>query len=267
MKYADLTPEMERELVARYQAGDRAAGSLLQETHRGVVWGLIDSHVKRLKDPDAGDDAIQTAWLGFFEAANKVDMSSGNRLTTYAGLCAWGTMLRAHAENSTIRLSLHMLKKVRRLERSGEAMPDDVAEAARLLRLMSLDFPELTKDGQGVIEEPLVETIAGSEQSPESCLGSRQAAQRVQEVLTEALDSLGHRDRDIIRRSELVDEPETLADIARSYGVSREAIRQAHVKAMERLEKAVLRVAKEDDAILWGGEWRQPRRREMLEAA
>jgi RNA polymerase sigma-32 factor len=59
------------------------------------------------------------------------------------------------------------------------------------------------------------------------------------------LESLNERERDILTERRLVDEPMTLEDLSKVYGVTRERIRQIEVRAFEKLQAALIRLAGE----------------------
>jgi len=65
------------------------------------------------------------------------------------------------------------------------------------------------------------------------------------EMLTEAMESLNERERHILTERRLVDEPQTLEELSEVYDVSRERIRQIEVRAFEKLQKAMQRIAGE----------------------
>ena len=58
-------------------------------------------------------------------------------------------------------------------------------------------------------------------------------------LLFEAMSDLNEREKDIISRRQLSDEPKTLEELSKEYGVSRERIRQIEVKAFEKLQKKI----------------------------
>jgi RNA polymerase sigma-32 factor len=62
-------------------------------------------------------------------------------------------------------------------------------------------------------------------------------------LLTEALGSLNERERHILTQRRLIDEPQTLEELSQEYQVSRERVRQIEVRAFEKLQKAMLRIA------------------------
>ena len=65
------------------------------------------------------------------------------------------------------------------------------------------------------------------------------------ELLAEAMDSLNEREKHILVERRLSEEPKTLEDLSQVYGVSRERIRQIEVRAFEKLQAALLKLAGE----------------------
>jgi RNA polymerase sigma-32 factor len=65
------------------------------------------------------------------------------------------------------------------------------------------------------------------------------------ELLVEAMQALNERERDILTERRLTDEPRTLEELSQVYKVSRERVRQIEVRAFEKLQKAMTRIAGE----------------------
>ena len=63
-----------------------------------------------------------------------------------------------------------------------------------------------------------------------------------------AMESLNDREKHILIERRLTDEPKTLEELSQVYGVSRERIRQIEVRAFEKLQAALLRLAGEQKA-------------------
>ena len=63
-------------------------------------------------------------------------------------------------------------------------------------------------------------------------------------LLTKAMEVLNDRERDVLAKRRLSDEPVTLEDLSESYGVSRERIRQIEVRAFEKLQARMRELAK-----------------------
>ena len=64
-------------------------------------------------------------------------------------------------------------------------------------------------------------------------------------MLNEALAALNDREKHILVERRLVDEPKTLEELSQVYGVSRERVRQIEVRAFDKLQKAMMRIAGE----------------------
>jgi RNA polymerase sigma-32 factor len=64
-------------------------------------------------------------------------------------------------------------------------------------------------------------------------------------MLEEAMNALNDREKHILVERRLVDEPKTLEELSQVYGVSRERVRQIEVRAFDKLQKAMMRIAGE----------------------
>jgi RNA polymerase sigma-32 factor len=65
------------------------------------------------------------------------------------------------------------------------------------------------------------------------------------DLLMDAMESLNERERHILTERRLTDDPKTLEELSQVYGVSRERIRQIEVRAFEKLQAALIRLAGE----------------------
>ncbi len=99
----------------------------------------------------------------------------------------------------------------------------------------------MNEDGEGqwqdwlVDERPLQdETIAASQERDVR-----------HELLLDAMDDLNERERHILQERRLAEEPKTLEELSQVYGVSRERVRQIEVRAFEKLQRAMMRLAGE----------------------
>lgn len=99
----------------------------------------------------------------------------------------------------------------------------------------------MREDGEGSWQDWLTddrplqdETVADAEE-----------AQYRHELLVEAMESLNERERHILTDRRLIDDPKTLEELSQVYNVSRERVRQIEVRAFEKLQKAIQRIAVE----------------------
>lgn len=71
-------------------------------------------------------------------------------------------------------------------------------------------------------------------------------------LLTQAMDVLNERERDVLTQRRLSDEPVTLEDLSSQYSVSRERIRQIEVRAFEKLQGKMRELAKGKGMVVPG---------------
>ena len=63
------------------------------------------------------------------------------------------------------------------------------------------------------------------------------------DLLVKAMEALNDREKTILTERRLVDDPKTLEDLSQVFGVSRERIRQIEVRAFEKLQAGLIRLA------------------------
>jgi RNA polymerase sigma-32 factor len=61
----------------------------------------------------------------------------------------------------------------------------------------------------------------------------------------DALEGLNEREKHILTERRLTDDPKTLEELSQVYGVSRERIRQIEVRAFEKLQAGLIKLAGE----------------------
>jgi RNA polymerase sigma-32 factor len=64
-------------------------------------------------------------------------------------------------------------------------------------------------------------------------------------MLLEAMNALNDREKHILQERRLAEDPKTLEELSQVYGVSRERVRQIEVRAFDKLQKAMMRIAGE----------------------
>jgi RNA polymerase sigma-32 factor len=105
---------------------------------------------------------------------------------------------------------------------------------------------QIGKDGEGdEWQDWLVDTAEAADVQ----IGAAQELSNRQRLLTEAMDGLSPRERDIIVARRLSDKPETLEDLSQRMNVSRERIRQIEVRAFEKLQHT-MKIAAEREGLL-----------------
>jgi RNA polymerase sigma-32 factor len=104
----------------------------------------------------------------------------------------------------------------------------------------SLNVP-MREDGEGQWQDWLVDTDPLQDER----LAETQEKDVRHDMLTEAMDSLNDREKHILAERRLADDPKTLEELSQVYGVSRERVRQIEVRAFDKLQKAMMRLAGE----------------------
>jgi RNA polymerase sigma-32 factor len=104
----------------------------------------------------------------------------------------------------------------------------------------------MREDGEGQWQDWLVD----HEPLQDERFADAQEADVRQTMLAEAMGSLNDREKHILVERRLIDEPKTLEELSQLYNVSRERVRQIEVRAFEKLQKAMLRIAGEKRMLL-----------------
>ena len=88
-----------------------------------------------------------------------------------------------------------------------------------------------------------------TQESQETVLADKEEYGARMTLLETAMAELSERERHIIQERRLKDEPATLEDLSKEYGVSRERVRQIEVRAFEKLQKAMTKAARESGLV------------------
>ncbi len=245
-----LTEEEERDLALRMRNGDRGARERLVVSHLRLVVSMAREYGEVGLDLV---DLIQEGNIGLIEAVDRFDLERGVRLSVYARWWirqAIGAAIERHAQ--VIRIPVHLFRAIVRFHRLRASFgADEVQEwgdlalapgmtmdrVRRVERtvgdVVSLDTPIADDEGT----ETLDELIPDEEMpSPE-----RAAVEMLfHEELTAIVDRLPARDAQILRWRYGLEgaNPQTLAEIGETLGVSRERARQLEERALKRLREA-----------------------------
>ena len=127
-------------------------------------------------------------------------------------------------------------ESVERIATDLKVTAQDVINMNRRLsaRDRSLNAP-LRADSNGEWQDWLVD----ERDSHEIELAERQELSTRRKLLTQALGCLNARERHILAERRLKDDPTTLGELSRHYGISRERVRQIEVRAVANLQKII----------------------------
>ena len=95
------------------------------------------------------------------------------------------------------------------------------------------------EDGEGQWQDALVDD--GPLQDERFADSEERMVRR--SMLVEALQELNEREQHILTERRLIEEPKTLEELSQVHGVSRERVRQIEVRAFDKLQKAMMKIA------------------------
>ena len=243
-----LTIDEEKELAEKAIAGDMDARNKLVEGNLRLVVSLAKHY------QGCGlslQDLIQEGNIGLIKAVEKFDVSKGFRFSTYAAWWINQTIGRAIADQSkTIRVPVHMTENINKLRKAARDLtvslghePTD-KELADFLKLNIKEVEEIKSYMADVtsldvkVGEDEDATI-GSLIEDEHCESPEKSALKEAErtMLDEILSTLSPREKDVLcQRFGLHNEtPKTLEEVGKSYGLTKERIRQIENKALMKL--------------------------------
>lgn len=250
-----LTPEEEKALATLVQQGDAEARQRLIEANLRLVVYLAKRAVSKGGDPDALLDLVQEGNLGLFRAVDRFDPKRGTRFSTYAAYWIRQAIQRALAKARTIRLPERVLEEIARLRRARRRLYQDLGRQPAVDELaaeLAIPVGELERlEGLSLATISLEKPIRGEDEEEATELGmlleDREAPppefianQRILRSQVRAVvQGLPSRDRQIIRLRFGLDEgvPRTLAQVASTFGISRERVRQIQERALTRIRQ------------------------------
>ena len=89
-------------------------------------------------------------------------------------------------------------------------------------------------------DEEKISFLEDTTENQETALSNAQERGIKQTALKKALSKLNDRERDIILRRRLKEDPDTLEDLSQAYNISRERVRQIEKNAMDKIKEAML---------------------------
>jgi RNA polymerase sigma-32 factor len=270
-KFPMLQKEEEFMLAKRWQEhGDTQAAHKLVTSHLRLVAKIAMGY--RGYGLPIGE-VISEGNVGLMQAVKKFDPDRGFRLATYAMwwirasiqeyiLRSWSLVkMGTTAAQKKLFFNLRRMKGEMAALEEGDLRPEQVATIAHKLAVTEDEVVSMNRRLSGGGDASLNAPIGGaagdgesewmdwladeSEETQETVLAESEEFGQRMTLLQEAMGELNERERHIIQERRLKDEPATLEDLSKEYGVSRERVRQIEVRAFEKLQKAMTKRASE----------------------
>jgi RNA polymerase sigma-32 factor len=211
-------------------------------------------------------EVISEGNVGLMQAVKRFDPDKGFRLATYAMwwiraaiqeyiLHSWSLVkIGTTAAQKKLFFNLRRVKGQLKALEEGDLRPETVKEIATRLDVPESDVVDMNRrlaapdhslnapvrmDGEGEWQDWLVD----EGDSQESMLAESQEFGRRQKLLNRALQLLNPRERRILSERRLKDEPTTLEDLSKEFGISRERVRQIEVRAFDKVQRAIRNAA------------------------
>ncbi len=268
-KYPVLTAEQEYMLAKRYQEHeDPEAAAQLVSSHLRLV-AKIAMGYRGYGLPVS--DLISEGNVGLMQGVKKFEADRGFRLATYAMwwikasmqefiLRSWSLVkMGTTAAQKKLFFNLRRMKKQLEAYEDTDLSPEDVTKIATDLGVPEQEVINMNRrmmmGGDGSLNVPMRNGEDGSgewqdwltDDRPlqDEMVADAEEANVRHEMLVEAMDSLNEREQHILTERRLTEKPQTLEELSQVYEVSRERIRQIEVRAFEKLQKAMQRIAGE----------------------
>ena len=207
-------------------------------------------------------ELISEGNLGLIQSLDRFDPSKGFRLSTYAMwwirasiqeyiLHSWSLVkIGTTAAQKKLFFNLRSLKgKLKALD-DGDLPPELVTEIADRLDVAENEVVDMNRRLSGhdhslnnpysaENEDEWINGLQDEKDNHEISFIQNDELFKRKEMLMIALKNLDERERRILTQRRLVDDPLTLDQLSKSFGISRERVRQVEVRAFEKLRKVV----------------------------
>ena len=266
-KFPILSPEEEYMLAKRWtEHQDTDAAAKLVNSHLRLV-AKIAMGYRGYGLPVS--ELISEGNIGLMQGVKKFDPDRGFRLATYAMwwirasiqefiLRSWSLVkMGTTAAQKKLFFNLRRMKSKLDAFEDGDLKPEDVTKIATDLGVAEHDVVSMNRrmamGGDTSLNVPMREDGEGQWQDwlqddaplQDKIVADAQEADVRHSMLVSAMDDLNDREKHILTERRLTDDPKTLEELSQVYGVSRERVRQIEVRAFEKLQKAMMRIAGE----------------------
>ena len=257
-RFVPLSREDEHKLAVHYrETEDRETAYRLVTSNLKLVVKIAMIYHKVYRNLL---DLIQEGNLGLIQAVRRFDPDRGTRLPTYA---AWWIkayilkflldntrMVKIGTTNTRRKILMNLNREKRDLEAKGiEPTTKLLAENLGVAEDELLEV-EQGMSGQDIsLDAPLgdensdthyIDTLRMMEQSVDDKIARGEFRELLEKKFADFAETLSERERMILTRRLIADEPETLQQLADQYQISREAIRVAEKKLVAKLKRYMI---------------------------
>lgn len=214
-------------------------------------------------------EVISEGNVGLMQAVKKFEPDKGFRLATYAMwwikasiqeyvLRTWSLVkMGTTSSQKKLFFNLRRIKgQIKALE-DGDMRPDQVKLIADKLNVPEADVISMNRrlSGDASLNVPISADNGGGEWQDwltdeeavdqETALAEKQEMNERHKMLIVAMEDLNDREKEIFKARRLTDKAITLETLSQKYDVSRERIRQIEVRAFEKVQDAMKKMAVE----------------------
>jgi len=204
-------------------------------------------------------DLIAEGNVGMMQAVKRFDPGRGFRLSTYAMwwiraaiqeyiLHSWSLVkIGTTAAQKKLFFNLRKIKSQLKAIDNGDLKDSTVKTIAGKLNVSETEVVNMNRRMSGPdhsLNAPVRDDTDGEWQDwlvdehpdQETTVGNAEELSLRRHMLEDAMSGLNKREQQILRERRLQDQPTTLEDLSKVYGISRERVRQIEVRAFEKLQ-------------------------------
>lgn len=259
-KFPILTPEQEYEYAVRFaKNNDKEAGKILIQSHLRLVV-KIAYKFKNYGLP--ASDLVAEGNIGLIQALKKFEPEKGFRFSTYAMwwirafiqdyvLRSW-SMVKIGTTSAQKKLFFNLNKIKKKLginHNENQISSENIAKIASDLNVSKAEVLDmdsrLTQSDKSLNskfnddETEIGDQMSDNSPSQEEIAIKNQEISRQKALFKKAFEQLNDREKEIILKRQLIDDPQTLEELSQYFKVSRERIRQIEENAIKKIKKFI----------------------------